>query len=289
MKRKKSILRRLIKRLLSVALIFCIIRGSFEIYTVFKEIQLAHEAAQIYTTEKKEATGLREYRPPQPSPAPEPAPTVAEENEPEPITPEPRELIVKPELEALRAQYSNEDIIGFLSVEGTTINYPVLQYTDNDFYLSKNIYKENNSAGSIFLDYENNIENLDMNTVIYGHNMKNDIMFHGLRNYKDFSFWENHKYIHFNTIYDDMVFEIFAYYTPADSYPYIYANYEDNVFFNLLAQIKEMAYYDTGIGVNTTDKIIHLSTCTNTTNNTRMAVVGKLIELNGEEFQHSSR
>ena len=274
MKNKKFKVKQIFSSLFSIALIFFTLQTGYRAYTTYREVKLAEEATVIYETAKKEDRVL--HRPiPSQSPALEAIPT-----------PEPVELIVRPEFEALRAQYNNDDIIGFISIEGTSISYPVLQYFDNDFYLSRDIHGRNNSAGSIFLDHENNIDALDMNTIIYGHNMKDDIMFHAIRNYKDYAFWQDHKYIQFNTIYDDMVFEVFAYYTPRDSFPYIYANYEEHVFENLLAQIKKMAYYDTGIDIGGNDKIIHLSTCTNTTDDTRMAIAGKLIELNGEKIQN---
>ena len=71
----------------------------------------------------------------------------------------------------------NSDTIGWLKVNGTNIEYVVVKGTDNDYYLSHNFEKQNNSAGWIFADYRNKFDYTDYNTVIYGHNMKNDSMF----------------------------------------------------------------------------------------------------------------
>lgn len=70
----------------------------------------------------------------------------------------------------------NQDVRGWLKIDALGISYPIMQYTNNQYYLSKNIYKEESISGSIYLDYRNNGFE-DTNTVIYGHNMKNDTMF----------------------------------------------------------------------------------------------------------------
>ena len=281
---KKTKLKHILINIFCIGLIFFALKAGFSYYDTQRELRLAKETAEIYESTKAEEIPL-----PTPSRAPDlPKPAISETPAPD-QTPKPREYVVRPEFEALRAQYDNEHIIGFLTIEGTSISYPVLQYEDNDFYLSRDINKKNNQNGSIFLDYENDIKSDDMNTIIYGHNMNSDIMFHSIRNYKDPLFWENHKYVQFNTLYDDMIFEIFSFYTPNESFPYIYANYEEHVFNNLLTKIDEMEHYDTGINVNAEDRIIHLSTCTNVTDDTRMAIVGRLIEINGEKIHTISQ
>jgi len=278
----KAHLIKILTSLFCIVLIFFALRIVFDSHTANSGRKLGQEAAEIYEGAKTENNQKAEE-----STVPG-QPTSAQPNEasPEPSQdPQPREAVVRPEFSALQKEYDNEDIVGFLTIEGTSIKYPVVQAEDNDFYLLRDINKKSNQAGSIFLDYENDIETGDMNTIIYGHNMKDNIMFHDLRKYSDFSFWQEHKYIQFNTLYDDMIFEIFSYYTPDVSFPYIYANYEEKVFGNLLAKIDEMAHYDTGVNIKSTDRIIQLSTCTNTNDNTRMVIAGKLIELNGEKFQ----
>lgn len=183
-------------------------------------------------------------------------------------------------------EFGNEDIKGYLNIDGTTINYPVVQTTDNEFYLHYDVYKEKSVAGSIYLDYENNIEIIDYNTVIYGHNMREDIMFHSLRNYNDQGFYEEHKYIEFTTLHNDFVYEIFSVYTASIDFPYINVVFEsEEEFYKISKQFKENSIYDTGVEIDKHDKIITLSTCTpNSDADKRFVVQGKLISINGEEY-----
>ncbi|WBW49368.1 class B sortase [Peptoniphilus equinus] len=86
--------------------------------------------------------------------------------------------------EIARLQTINSDVVGIIDIPNTRIQYPVLQGKDNDYYLKKNINKDNDSKGAIFMDYENDIKHSD-NLIIYGHNMLNGTMFSDLANYKD--------------------------------------------------------------------------------------------------------
>ncbi len=197
------------------------------------------------------------------------------------------EIIESPKILALREEFQNEDIVGYLEIEDTTINYPVLHFEDNDFYLNHNIYKEPSQAGSIFLDYENDIEVLDYNTVIYGHNMREDIMFHSLRYYENENFYNDNKYVKFTTLYNEYVYEIFSAYETDIYFPYIYVIFEsDEKFYELSKQFKEKSLYETNVDITSDDKILTLSTCTSSplTPNNRFVVQGKLISINGEPY-----
>ena len=85
----------------------------------------------------------------------------------------------------------NADIKAWIKVNNTNINYPVVQASNNSFYLTHNLYKEKNSAGWIFADYRNNLETLDKNTILYGHNRLNDTMFAELENTLNADWYEN--------------------------------------------------------------------------------------------------
>lgn len=97
---------------------------------------------------------------------------------------------VRDELKAL--QKLNKDMAGWLTIADTEIDYPILQSTDNDYYLHHNYKNEKARAGSIFKDYRNTNEFLDKNTIIYGHNMKDGSMFADLRKYLDKDFLAAH-------------------------------------------------------------------------------------------------
>lgn len=93
----------------------------------------------------------------------------------------------------------NEDVVGWIYNENTPINYPIVQAGDNDYYLYRMIDKNYNGAGSIFMDYRNNKDFSDLNTLIYGHNMKNDSMFGTLSKYQNQEYYEEHPVIYIIT------------------------------------------------------------------------------------------
>lgn len=113
---------------------------------------------------------------------------------------------------------ANDDVIGWLYCEDTPINYPVLQSDDNSYYLRRLVNGEWNIAGSLFMDYRNNLSNNDWNTVIYGHNMKNDSMFGTLPEYRNQDYYEQHPVMYFLTPEADYKIELIAgFVTPSDS------------------------------------------------------------------------
>ncbi|MDR1541492.1 MAG: class B sortase [Clostridiales bacterium] len=210
------------------------------------------------------------------APAETPTPTASPSASPTP-TAAPREI--QPLFQELRQQYNNDDIVGYLKIDGTSIDYLVTQSSDNRFYLTKDIYKNDNVAGWVFMDYENDVSKDDLNTIIYGHNMKNDIMFHSLRNYQSQSFYNNHKYITFNTIYENATWEIFSFYRTDIYFRYIqvlFPSVED--FFSLATEMKARSAYDTGVELRPGDRVLTLSTCTNESEETRFVVNARLMK-----------
>ena len=93
-----------------------------------------------------------------------------------------------PNINLSKVREINKDVVGWLYVPNTNINYPILKGTSNDSYIKTDIYKRKSSAGSIFMDYQNDSKFYDKNTIIYGHNMKNKSMFHNLRYFLNKSF-----------------------------------------------------------------------------------------------------
>ena len=183
----------------------------------------------------------------------------------------------------LRAKYNNnEDVIGIVKIPGTTIYYPVMYYDkDNEFYLNRNPYKQPNSAGSIFMDFENNVERSDPNTILYGHQMSanSNTMFHTLSYYTDANFFINHRYIIFSTIYENNVWEVFAYFIADTSFYYIQVFFNsERAFLDLAAEMKAKSIYDTGIDIKEGDRILTLSTCTNMEPDTRYVLAARLIK-----------
>lgn len=163
----------------------------------------------------------------------------------------------------------NSDTIGWIKVLGTDINYPVVQTNNNDFYLTHSFDKSYNKAGWIFADYINkNLKNneLDKNTIIYGHNRQNNSMFGTLSNvFKEewLSNKENH-YINFSTLNNNMVWEVFSTYTIEKEEYYIQSNFSsDEEYISFLNTIKNRSTYKYDVNISKEDKILSLSTCTN--------------------------
>ena len=192
------------------------------------------------------------------------------------------ERVVRPAIAALREYYNNDDIIGYIYIEGTTINYPVTQYIDNEFYLYHDIRKNPNNAGWIFLDYENDITREDPNVIIYGHNMRRDIRFHSIRHFVNRDFFDAHRYITFNTAYAEYRWEIFSFYITCINFFYIQVIFQsDEEFYGLLAEMKARSMHDSGVEVGRGDRVLTLSTCVGNPENERFVVNARLIRDDG--------
>ena len=175
----------------------------------------------------------------------------------------------------------NSDSVGWVRIPNTNISYPIVQAKDNDYYLTHNIKKEKNGAGWIFADYRNNIETLDKNTIIYGHNRRNGTMFSNLKNYLDTSYCsdENHKYINFNTKNKKYIAEIFSVYKITSNKVTLPVNFENE---DELAQTindwKSSSIYNFQSDISTSDNILTLYTCDNNTTY-RILIHAKLIPI----------
>ena len=173
----------------------------------------------------------------------------------------------------------NDDTVGWLKVNNTNIDYPVVQSSDNNYYLKKDYYKNTNRHGWIFMDYRNNAETLNKNTIIYGHNLANQKMFGTLRYALNSSWYKktSNQIITFNTINENMRFQIFSIYKIPVTTDYLTTNFStNNEYETFINMIKERSIYDFKIEVTTNDKILTLSTCSNGSDQ-RLVVHAKLI------------
>lgn len=175
----------------------------------------------------------------------------------------------------------NSDMVGWISIAGTTINYPVMQTPDNpNYYLKHNFEKEYSDLGVPYMQEDCSISDSD-NLIIYGHHIKGQKMFGALEDYKSQSFYEEHKTIQFDTLTERGEYEIIAVIkTVAYSsegfryYDFVKAESEAD-FTAYLDKCKELALYDTGVSAKYGDKLITLSTCEYSANNGRLVVVAK--------------
>lgn len=177
-------------------------------------------------------------------------------------------------------QEINKDTVGWLTVNNTRIDYPVVQAKDNDYYLRRDYYQNKNRHGWIFMDYRNNPDELNENTIIYGHNLANQTMFGTLR-YALNSYWYKksaNQIITFNTPNENMKFQIFSIYTIPTTNDYLDITFPTtDAYQAYIDLVKGRSIYDFNIEVTTGDKILTLSTCANG-NDKRLVIHAKLIK-----------
>ena len=164
----------------------------------------------------------------------------------------------------------NNDIVGWIKIDGTEIDYPVVQADDNDYYLNHNFDKEKESRGTIFMDYTSDSNLGYMNTVIHGHNWLDDTVFSELPQYSDIDYYREHPVIEYNTRTEMHKWKIFAVFITTASadedngyvFNYVYPDMGGINFDGYMAEINKRTLYYTGVDVNENDKILTLSTCT---------------------------
>jgi len=167
---------------------------------------------------------------------------------------------IRPGFEELLKQ--NQDVVGWITIDGTQIDYPILQSSNNEYYLTNNYNQGDSRAGSIFLDYRNDVSSSDLNTVVYGHRMKDGSMFQHLTKFLDKDFFEAHRTFEFDTLYDSYEAEIFAVYNTLTDFDYIKTDFANELeYAQFLADIKETSEFETDVELSTDDRIITLSTC----------------------------
>lgn len=176
----------------------------------------------------------------------------------------------------------NPDLIGWIYIDGTEINYPVMQTPEwVNYYLKRDFYGQSDDHGSIYADEMADIKRPSANVTLYGHKMKDGSMFAGLMDYKEKSFYEQHPTIDFNTIYKDGTYEIIAVFiTTANEggFPYhLFVDGTEEEFDAFVSKCKELSLYDTGVDAEYGDKLITLSTCEHNVSNGRFVVVAKKV------------
>lgn len=158
----------------------------------------------------------------------------------------------------------NLDTVGWIQVKGTNINYPIVQTTNNEYYLHHAFDKSENDAGWVFMDYRNNATTFDQNTIIYAHSRYNGTMFGSLKNILESSWYtdKNNYIIRLSTPTENTMWQVFSVYTIAKESYYITPNFptegEYNQFLNTLKSRSSVNFSAT---VNPSDKVLTLSTC----------------------------
>lgn len=187
------------------------------------------------------------------------------------------EMPIEVNFEVLKQK--NSDIVGWIYLENSPINFPVVQGKDNDYYLRRLIDGTYNIAGTIFMDYRNDKNMNDWNTIIYGHNMKNSTMFGTLLNYKEQSYYDEHKIMYYITENKKYEVELIAGYT--ESSDNIIYNISNNEYMKdkILEFAKNKSTFKSNVEINAEDKILTLSTCSYDFDEARYILMGILNEL----------
>ncbi|MBO5475930.1 MAG: class B sortase [Bacilli bacterium] len=174
----------------------------------------------------------------------------------------------------------NKDTVAWIYVKNTKINYPVVQSTRNNYYLWRDFNKKRNNYGWIFMDYRNDPNDLDQNTIIYGHNVKEGIMFGTMRTMMNPSWYnkEDNRLITFNTIDKKMQWLMFSTYRISATEDYLRTNFNsEEEFMEFINLIKSRSKKDFKVDIKPTDKILTMQTCSS--NNTRNVVHAVLVSV----------
>ena len=179
----------------------------------------------------------------------------------------------------------NKRLIGWVKIDDTYIDYPVLQTVNNDYYLNHNFDQEEDKNGSIFLDKDCSIYPRSTNLILYGHHMRSGRMFGQLNKYSSEKFYKEHKYIQFDTIYEKGTYEVMYVFRSKiyeeSEIVFKYYQFTDAVseteFESNMKQMADMSLYDTGVNAEYGDELLTLSTCDYYTSDGRFVVVAKKI------------
>ncbi|MCR5337764.1 MAG: class B sortase [Lachnospiraceae bacterium] len=190
-------------------------------------------------------------------------------------------------LDVYKSLYAqNKNVIGWIAIEGTKIDYPVMQTSDNEYYLNHDINQKEDKNGTLFMDCECDVLRPSMNFIIYGHNMRSGNMFGSLSKYKDESYYIKHPRIHFDTIYETGVYDIMYVFNSKiyqkDEIAFKYYQFIDAAskeeFDSNMREMAELSLYNTGVEAEYGDRLLTLSTCDYLEDGSRFVVVAKKVE-----------
>lgn len=196
---------------------------------------------------------------------------------------EPEPTTILPEFEELYAQ--NNDLVGWITIEGTEIDYPVMQASDNEYYLSHDFFKNDDVNGMLFMDYRNNSKATDTNTIIYGHNMRSGKMFGNLLRYRDETYYEEHRTLYLSTLYKAREYKIIAVcqgkVAKKNEDVFRYYNFlnaaNSQEFEEFRQSTKEQSLFTMDEDLSPTDSYITLSTCSDYVENGRLYIIAKKV------------
>lgn len=171
----------------------------------------------------------------------------------------------------------NDDLIGWISLKDTVIDYPLVQGDNNEYYLTHIFTKEKNKLGTIFIDYRNKADLSDKNTIIYGHNMHDGSMFATLLNYTEQDFYDQHPIIELTIGENDYQVLLFAGIITDGYSKYAMISFSEGTFMEYINDIIAVSTFKSDVSIKEDDQIITFSTCSYSVEEGRYALFGKLV------------
>lgn len=177
----------------------------------------------------------------------------------------------------------NADLVGWIKIPGTKINYPVLQSPEEEnFYLTRDFYKNESKYGAIYANELGDVTIPTDNIILYGHKMADGSMFASLHNYSDVDFYIQNEYITFDTLFEEHTYQIFAIFTTTadfgDGFAYhTFMDMDEETFTEFVQKCKDLSLYKTYLTAEYGDKLLTLSTCDHSIDNGRYVVVAKRV------------
>lgn len=185
----------------------------------------------------------------------------------------------------------NQDLVGWVRIDNTNLDVQVVQSNDNNYYLKRDFYGKTSRYGCPYLDFKNDPQYLDDNTVIYGHHMTDGLMFSNLDKYKTLEGYKDSPIIEYSTLYETYYFKVFAaFISNADTaddngnfFNFIVTDFlTDNKFNGFIDEVEKRSIFKTGVNVQPDDKLITLVTCSYEFDSARLVVMGRLLRENEE-------
>ena len=208
-----------------------------------------------------------------------PPPVVSDEGEEiQPPTEKTASAPIAVKFDKLTKKYP--DVVGWIYCEDTIIHYPVVQTTDNDYYLHKDLDGNYLRSGTIFVDYRNKAVGEDQNYVIYGHDMRNDSMFGTLDNYKEQSYYDAHPVLYYLTPDGNYRIDLYAGAVVDEGDMMYQINPGEKAMEQYLQKLYKKSTFRSSVTIKPEDRIVALSTCTYEFSSARYILVGKLVPLN---------
>lgn len=255
MAKKKRKLTKFGRMLSDIVIVVCLFIAGFSGWNLYKELHEYQESKETY--EKL-------------------TPSVVIEK---PSTDESGNAVTAPEFDWEKLKEINGDFVGWIRLDDSTVDYPFVQGTDNEYYLRHLFDGTYNNSGCVFMDVNNNRDFSDKNTILYAHNMKNGTMFASIEKYKDASYYDGHKVIHIYTeaaTYD--VYPVAGIVTDGQD-DYVRTSFsDDNDFMSYVNRFVSSSTFTSEQSIEASDRMIMLSTCNYDRSDGRYVLIGKLVQ-----------